>query len=164
VGSFGDLSIFALYKSFGLPDGAALHTGDVRLPRRRGGFGLTTLGVRHAHWLMGRSGALGDLGARLRPELDLVGQDFDSAAFFAPWAIPTASRRGPACFFSPASSILQQSSADAPITSSCWLSSRTWCRLRSPGFPAAPARGCSPWRPRTSKSFSRISRGNAFVH
>jgi dTDP-4-amino-4,6-dideoxygalactose transaminase len=84
LGSFGDLSIFALYKSFGVPDGAALlQRSGLEPPARRGGPGLPTAGKRHAEWLLARSGLLARLGERLRPELKLVRQEFDAAAFFA---------------------------------------------------------------------------------
>jgi len=67
VGSFGDLSIFCLYKTFGLPDGSALlsHSppADPGSPRRSG---ARRLGLHHVEWLMARSGWLAGLGARPR--------------------------------------------------------------------------------------------------
>jgi perosamine synthetase len=67
VGSHGDVSIFCLYKTFGLPDGGALL---VRRPvptgngRQRLGAGL--IARRHATWLAGRSGTAVALADRLR--------------------------------------------------------------------------------------------------
>ena len=69
VGSVGDLAIFCLYKTFGLPDGAALFTrggaSDDHGPRR---LQPTRIGRRHAAWLLGRSGTLAGLATRLRHE------------------------------------------------------------------------------------------------
>jgi dTDP-4-amino-4,6-dideoxygalactose transaminase len=80
LGSFGDLSIFTFYKTFGLPDGAALlKRGDFQPPAQRGGLGLATLGIRHTEWLLARSALLTDLGERLRPRLELVHHEFDPA-------------------------------------------------------------------------------------
>jgi dTDP-4-amino-4,6-dideoxygalactose transaminase len=84
LGSFGDLSIFAFYKSFGVPDGAALLLrSEFQPPARRGRLALSTLGKRHAEWLLARSRLLTTLGARLRPEFDLVRQEFDSVSSYA---------------------------------------------------------------------------------
>jgi dTDP-4-amino-4,6-dideoxygalactose transaminase len=84
LGSFGDLSIFSFYKSFGVPDGAALLVGTARQPPQGGdGFSLATLAIRHAEWLLGRSELLANLGARLRPELDLIRGEFDASESFA---------------------------------------------------------------------------------
>lgn len=69
VGTLGDLSLFCLYKTFGLPDGAAiLSRVPPRLDERRPGLGLGVLARRHAAWLMERSGILAAAGARLRRE------------------------------------------------------------------------------------------------
>jgi dTDP-4-amino-4,6-dideoxygalactose transaminase len=70
VGSFGDLSIFCLYKTFGLPDGSALvlrNGVDVRV-QARPRLGLATLARRHAAWVMSRSGTLAGLGTRIQRE------------------------------------------------------------------------------------------------
>jgi dTDP-4-amino-4,6-dideoxygalactose transaminase len=67
VGSFGDLVITCLYKTFGLPDGAAV---TCRAPlagvdqRRR--LGIGALCFEQALWLSTRSSALGRLVRRLR--------------------------------------------------------------------------------------------------
>jgi perosamine synthetase len=58
VGSVGDLSIFCLYKTFGLPDGAALISSNpppslTPLDRK-----ISAIGTRHAAWVVGRSGIL----------------------------------------------------------------------------------------------------------
>jgi len=82
VGSFGDLVVFCLYKTYGLPDGAALLVrGTAAAPgpvadRRHGG--PAALIRRHGAWLAGRSGALAVLAARFahdgayRPEDDMA--------------------------------------------------------------------------------------------
>jgi dTDP-4-amino-4,6-dideoxygalactose transaminase len=69
VGTLGDLSLFCLYKTFGLPDGAAiLSRVPPRLDERRSALGAGLLARRHAAWLMERSGILAAAGARLRGE------------------------------------------------------------------------------------------------
>ncbi len=80
TGSYGDLSVFCLYKSVGLPEGA-VSVGPVgpasrRLDRRPGALELAR---RHAWWLMGRS-RLATSGVRLvwRP----APRDFDPDAEF----------------------------------------------------------------------------------
>jgi dTDP-4-amino-4,6-dideoxygalactose transaminase len=69
LGSFGDISIFCLYKTFGLPEGGAL------LARARpaasdsaNGLGLGRLIGRHRSWLLARSAWLARLGAALERE------------------------------------------------------------------------------------------------
>lgn len=56
VGSDADLAIYCLYKSFGVPDGAALLV-RARPPtvKHRRRIGLAGLGFEHALWLAGRS-------------------------------------------------------------------------------------------------------------
>lgn len=69
VGTLGDLSLFCLYKTFGLPDGAAILSGiPPRVPERRPPLGLGVLARRHAAWLMERSRVLASAGAALRRE------------------------------------------------------------------------------------------------
>lgn len=55
VGSHGDIAMFCLYKTFGLPDGAALVSrgGAAVAPTRRKS-GLTVVMRRHAAWLASR--------------------------------------------------------------------------------------------------------------
>jgi perosamine synthetase len=57
VGSEGDLAIFCLYKTFGVPDGAALvlRRGSVPAPLGRHRLGVAALLRSHALWLVGRS-------------------------------------------------------------------------------------------------------------
>ncbi len=68
AGAFGDIAIFSLYKTFGLPDGGALlcraGAAPPAAPRERG---VLRLGLEHAAWLAGRSPAVGRLATRLRP-------------------------------------------------------------------------------------------------
>jgi dTDP-4-amino-4,6-dideoxygalactose transaminase len=59
IGSFGDLAIFCLYKTFPLPDGGAMvcSTSSVPLPRTRRSLGLAPAMMRHGSWLAQRSRA-----------------------------------------------------------------------------------------------------------
>lgn len=64
VGSLGDVSIFCLYKTFGIPEGAAL-VGPSRTQIEEGGrgsLGFGPLARRHAAWLRSRSSLLGRVG------------------------------------------------------------------------------------------------------
>ncbi len=78
AGSFGDLAIFCLYKTYGLPDGAALVVdGDVG---ERGHGDARAKGIlrRHASWLAARSSAVSTAGIRMQrtsvydPEADFA--------------------------------------------------------------------------------------------
>jgi len=67
LGSFGDLAFFCLYKTFGLPDGSALVSRrPLPVAPAQPGSGILQVGVRHAEWLMARSGWLAQLGTRRR--------------------------------------------------------------------------------------------------
>jgi dTDP-4-amino-4,6-dideoxygalactose transaminase len=57
VGSFGDLSIFCLYKTFGVPDGGAVFCTAPGLPwpRHTPSLGLVPSALRHGSWLAQRS-------------------------------------------------------------------------------------------------------------
>jgi dTDP-4-amino-4,6-dideoxygalactose transaminase len=57
IGSFGDLAIFCLYKSFPLPDGGAMVCSSSRVPRPRARrpLGLVPAVMRHGSWLAQRS-------------------------------------------------------------------------------------------------------------
>jgi dTDP-4-amino-4,6-dideoxygalactose transaminase len=69
VGSFGHIAIFCLYKSFGVPDGAALVSrARPAASDGAGGLGVGGVALRHAAWLMGRSPALARVGATVRRE------------------------------------------------------------------------------------------------
>ena len=58
VGAHGDLTIFCLYKTFGLPDGAAaLYPGGADGTTEPRGLALPAVLRRHAMWLMSRSSA-----------------------------------------------------------------------------------------------------------
>jgi dTDP-4-amino-4,6-dideoxygalactose transaminase len=66
VGSFGDLAIFCLYKSFGLPDGGAvLCTALAASTNGSNGVGLPGLARRHLASLMQHSPWLTEVGSRL---------------------------------------------------------------------------------------------------
>jgi dTDP-4-amino-4,6-dideoxygalactose transaminase len=59
VGSFGDLSFFCLYKTFGLPEGAAvLCTPPLERRRYDRRLGTSELMRKHGAWLAGRSAAI----------------------------------------------------------------------------------------------------------
>jgi dTDP-4-amino-4,6-dideoxygalactose transaminase len=76
VGSVGDLAVFCLYKTFGVPDGAALVSGSVQT-NANGRSGLGTLVRKHAAWLAGRSGGAATLLlARRRERTYAPGKDF----------------------------------------------------------------------------------------
>ncbi len=70
LGTFGDVSVFCLYKTFGLPDGAALVT---RTPThgalRRRAVGLGGLGMEHALWLATRTRSVAWLADRRAPRV-----------------------------------------------------------------------------------------------
>lgn len=89
VGSLGDLAVFCLYKTFGLPEGAAVMQASppvaVGLDRRPG---VGPLVRQHGMWWAGRSSVVYAATAPLRrsrpykPELDFALRDPHSA----PWA------------------------------------------------------------------------------
>ncbi len=59
VGSLGDLAIFCLYKTVGLPDGGAVVVRGAKVPAPRGPrAGLAPVARRHAAWLAARSAVL----------------------------------------------------------------------------------------------------------
>jgi dTDP-4-amino-4,6-dideoxygalactose transaminase len=64
AGSMGDIAVFCLYKTVGVPDGAALHLRDrtcrVTAPEP-GGPGVRETARRHAFWVLSRSGAFSRL-------------------------------------------------------------------------------------------------------
>jgi dTDP-4-amino-4,6-dideoxygalactose transaminase len=76
AGAFGDLAIFSLYKTFGLPDGGALlsrsDAPEADGPRKAAVLGLA---LEHAAWVAGRSRAAGGAVSRLRPS-----RPYDAAA------------------------------------------------------------------------------------
>ena len=87
AGAFGDLAIFSLYKTFGLPDGGALlcRSGAAR-PHGHGDLAALRLGLEHMAWIAGRSRAVGALAARRRA------RRYDPAADFALGTARPASR------------------------------------------------------------------------
>lgn len=69
VGKTGDLVVYCLYKTFGIPDGAALVLRGAETPgTKAGGAGLGDLARRHAAWLAARSGAVTGALTRRRGE------------------------------------------------------------------------------------------------
>lgn len=92
VGSLGDLAVFCLYKTFGLPEGAAVIQRSpapaVRLDPR---WGAVPMLRRHGSWLAGRSGQVWTLRKRTRRTPELT--ESDGGADFSlrdptvgPWA------------------------------------------------------------------------------
>lgn len=66
VGSHGDLSIFCLYKTFGLPDGAAVISNSPPEPPRSGRYmGIARVASRHGLYLAQQWGWLAELRHRL---------------------------------------------------------------------------------------------------
>jgi hypothetical protein len=96
VGSAGDLAVFCLYKSFGLPDGAALLTqGGVPEPRGKRALGLGSLGRRYLAWAMQRSRTISSVAgktarpARYSPEDDFaLGSPDSPPAATTRWLLP----------------------------------------------------------------------------
>lgn len=66
VGSYGNLSIFCLYKTFGLPDGAAvLSTSPPKPPGSKPQIGAGHVALRHGSYLAQRWGWLAEFRRRL---------------------------------------------------------------------------------------------------
>jgi dTDP-4-amino-4,6-dideoxygalactose transaminase len=79
AGSFGDVSIFCLYKTVGVPDGGALLCRRPAAgPGGRPPVAASRLALEHALWLVTRSRALSRLATALRPD-----RSYDPAADFA---------------------------------------------------------------------------------
>jgi dTDP-4-amino-4,6-dideoxygalactose transaminase len=76
VGALGDASIFCLYKTFGVPDGAALLTGDPPPSAASTAAGVTRMARRHGTWLVSRSGPLATLGRHLQHRGGYVPEGF----------------------------------------------------------------------------------------
>jgi dTDP-4-amino-4,6-dideoxygalactose transaminase len=89
VGSSGDLAFFCLYKTFGLPEGAAMIQASppppVGLDRR---LGALELARRHGMWLAGRSAVAYAASAPLRrPKVYDPARDFELRdPHSAPWS------------------------------------------------------------------------------
>jgi dTDP-4-amino-4,6-dideoxygalactose transaminase len=85
VGSFGDLAIFCLYKSVGLPDGGCvISSTPPEAPDSAGDFGLGMLAIRHFSWLAQRAwpaaavhGALSRYSPKLSRLSFTPGREFD---------------------------------------------------------------------------------------
>jgi dTDP-4-amino-4,6-dideoxygalactose transaminase len=68
VGSYGDLAVFCLYKTYGLPDGAAVVGREGIAPPSQTGGGASVTLRRHAAWVLSRSSAAAALAARAERE------------------------------------------------------------------------------------------------
>jgi dTDP-4-amino-4,6-dideoxygalactose transaminase len=88
AGAFGDMAIFSLYKTFGLPDGGAVYCPAAAVsPFGRGDRAALRLGMEHAAWVAGRSRTVGAAVSRVRPR-----RPYDPAADFALGSPRPASR------------------------------------------------------------------------
>ena len=104
VGEAGDVSLFCLYKTFGLPDGAVVLARIPPAPvQRRSPLGAGTLVRRHASWAMERSAVLASAGRGLRrdqpydPSLDFALGDPETPASAASrFLLPRIADRGAA--------------------------------------------------------------------
>jgi dTDP-4-amino-4,6-dideoxygalactose transaminase len=78
IGAWGDVAIFCLYKTYGLPDGACLISRAPALSAPQPDtLGFPSLFRRHARWVVMRSSLLADLGSRLqRPQPYDPDEDF----------------------------------------------------------------------------------------
>lgn len=85
VGSFGDISFFCIYKTFGLPDGAALLSSvPPETDTAAGAIDLVALAKRHAAWVEGRSGrAAAAISARRSQDGYSSERDFDLGDAYA---------------------------------------------------------------------------------
>lgn len=69
VGSYGHLSIFCLYKTFGLPDGAAvISDSPPESPSLEPRRGISRVARRHAAYMAQRQGWISELSNRLRSD------------------------------------------------------------------------------------------------
>lgn len=97
VGSWGHLAVFCLYKTFGVPEGAALVSERPPAPLVHDpGRGLWPVGIRHGLWAAQRSGPLALL-VRRRPRLRRPSADgeFDEFELYPtfdslPWSSTSA--------------------------------------------------------------------------
>jgi hypothetical protein len=78
LGTSGDLSLFSVYKTVGVPDGGAVSLrGEVLEPSGSRSWGVCALVLKHGAWFAGRSSPAGALWARLRGDpVYVAGKDF----------------------------------------------------------------------------------------
>ncbi|WP_276499745.1 DegT/DnrJ/EryC1/StrS family aminotransferase [Pontibacter litorisediminis] len=68
VGSFGHISVFCLYKTYGLPDGGAVFSVRPPVPpAQRAKIGLWPLCKRHLNWVAARRAEIGLLHQLIKP-------------------------------------------------------------------------------------------------
>ena len=79
LGSLGDVALFSLYKTIGVPDGGAVALrGALLHPSGPRPFGLGALGLKHTAWLASRWSPMGKVWARRRSaRVYVAGKDFD---------------------------------------------------------------------------------------
>ena len=76
VGSSGDLAVFCLYKTFGLPDGAALVVRGAPAAAPRSGIrGMRPVAARHALWLAQQSALMARVVERMERDVDYRPED-----------------------------------------------------------------------------------------
>jgi dTDP-4-amino-4,6-dideoxygalactose transaminase len=76
AGAYGDIAIFSLYKTFGLPDGGALVCQETaQPPTGSADAAVIRLALEHAAWVASRSRAAGGLASHLRTD-----NPYDAAA------------------------------------------------------------------------------------
>ncbi|MGH2755180.1 MAG: DegT/DnrJ/EryC1/StrS family aminotransferase [Actinomycetota bacterium] len=78
LGSFGSMSIYCMYKTVGIPDGAALHcVRPVSLDQRKSGSGMRLTVRAHAEWLMQSRNLVKQMRGARKDAVSDVGGDFD---------------------------------------------------------------------------------------
>ena len=98
VGSFGDLAIFSLYKTYGLPDGAAMRASVSTVPPSgRSPWGVLSTGRKHAAWLAARWVAPPRSSAPYDPAADFdLGDPEAPPAAATGWLLPRVCDTGAA--------------------------------------------------------------------
>lgn len=75
IGSFGHLSVFCLYKTFGIPDGGALISiAPPPIPKAAAQSGIWRLFKRHFNWLAERHGLISFIHLHLSPIFKHLGK------------------------------------------------------------------------------------------
>jgi perosamine synthetase len=78
IGSFGELAIYCIYKTFGLPDGDSMIAAvPAAVPTSRGRLGAIGTAFRHGSWLAQRSTVVATIHARLKKVSDSPEAEFE---------------------------------------------------------------------------------------